>query len=363
MTAPKLSDAEKQQILAQYRQTSETSSTLAGRYGVSTSTISRILKSGIPADEYETLIQQKRATRSGEDAQPLDAVLPIVNEPEAQQLEIEDGIGEQPDQPHHGDEENFQDEIDGVLEATDDRPEITHPPEGVPVSATVTPKLKTTAPILRRRSNSLPEGISEAEAERSPLKPLDRTAQDIEIGSAKPGQQPSEDLILNPTEAEALQELLDEDLLNTDDEDLSDLDDGLDDGLDEDDEDDEDEDSADTVLLVNNRFRDGSVIQVLPFTEAPIPRICYLVVDRSAELITRPLKEFGDLGQIPDEEIQEKTLPVFDNHRVAKRYSNPRTQRVIKLPDGRVLQKASSHLRAKGITLLLIDGQVYSLKE
>jgi hypothetical protein len=117
------------------------------------------------------------------------------------------------------------------------------------------------------------------------------------------------------------------------------------------------------VLLVNNRFRDGSVIQVLPFTEAPIPRICYLVVDRSAELITRPLKEFGDLGQIPDEEIQEKTLPVFDNHRVAKRYSNPRTQRVIKLPDGRVLQKASSHLRAKGITLLLIDGQVYSLKE
>jgi len=73
------------------------------------------------------------------------------------------------------------------------------------------------------------------------------------------------------------------------------------------------------------------------------------------------LKDFGDLGQIPETEFQAKTLPVFDNHRVAKRYSNPRTQRVIKLPDGRVLSKASSHLQAKGITRVLIDGRVYSL--
>jgi hypothetical protein len=34
---------------------------------------------------------------------------------------------------------------------------------------------------------------------------------------------------------------------------------------------------------------------------------------------------------------------------------------VIKLPDAQVLQKTSSHLQAKGITRLLIDGQVYAL--
>jgi hypothetical protein len=84
------------------------------------------------------------------------------------------------------------------------------------------------------------------------------------------------------------------------------------------------------------------------------------VVDRGAELIARPLKEFSDLGRIPLEEVQEKTLPVFDNHKVARRFSN-RSQRVIKVPDGRMLQKTRSHLQAKGITRLLIDGQVYSL--
>ncbi|HAZ49781.1 MAG TPA: hypothetical protein DDW76_37385 [Cyanobacteria bacterium UBA11369] len=84
------------------------------------------------------------------------------------------------------------------------------------------------------------------------------------------------------------------------------------------------------------------------------------MVDRAAELVVKPLKDFADLGLIPTEEVQERTLPVFDNHRVARRFSN-RTQRVIKVPDGKMLQKVGDHLKAKGITRLLIDGQVYSL--
>ncbi|MGL5075437.1 MAG: transposase, partial [Waterburya sp.] len=56
----------------------------------------------------------------------------------------------------------------------------------------------------------------------------------------------------------------------------------------------------------------------------------------------------------------QKTLPVFDNHRIAKRFSH-RRERVIKVPDGRMLQKTSQYLQEKGITRLLIDGQIYSL--
>ena len=72
------------------------------------------------------------------------------------------------------------------------------------------------------------------------------------------------------------------------------------------------------------------------------------------------MAEFGDLGEIPQDEIRQRTLPVFDNHRIAKRFSH-RRERVIKVPDGRMLQKTSRHLQEKGITRLLIDGQVYSL--
>jgi hypothetical protein len=152
-------------------------------------------------------------------------------------------------------------------------------------------------------------------------------------------------------------EILDEDLLDEPD-DLED--DDLDDDLYEDEEDFEDEDYEAPKPLVTRRGNGEVSVQVLPLSVANLPKTCYLVIDRSAELITRPLKDFGDLGLIPSLENQQKTLPIFDNHRVAKRFSTKR-DRVIKVPDSQMLHKASSHLQAKGITRLLIDGQVYSL--
>ncbi len=170
----------------------------------------------------------------------------------------------------------------------------------------------------------------------------------------------SEDLLEETYSAEAstLREMLGEELLDTDEAlaDLEDDDDDLEDEYEDEDEDDLDEE----IILPRRRFPSDALVQVLPLSEASLPKTCYLVVDRAAELITRPLKDFGDLGQIPKEEVQQKTLPVFDNHRVARRFSN-RAQRVIKVPDGRMLQKVSPYLKAKGITRLLIDGQVYSL--
>jgi hypothetical protein len=139
-------------------------------------------------------------------------------------------------------------------------------------------------------------------------------------------------------------------------------------GEEEEDDDDEDEDwdespvdsrsPVDNARLMN---RDRLQIQVIPLSEAVLPRTCYIVIDKFAELIARPLKDFADLGQIPGEEIQQRTLPIFDNHRVAKRFSNNRTQRVIKVPDSRIFHKTIHHLRSKGITRLLVDGQIYSL--
>ena len=131
--------------------------------------------------------------------------------------------------------------------------------------------------------------------------------------------------------------------------------------LDEDDDYEEDWDNeADEEIAYPHAGIGNLDIEILPLADASFPRTCYLVIDRSSELITRPLEDFADLGTIPEEEIQQKTLPVFDNHRVARRFSH-RRERVIKVPDGRMLQKTSSYLEAKGITRLLIDGQVYSL--
>jgi hypothetical protein len=66
------------------------------------------------------------------------------------------------------------------------------------------------------------------------------------------------------------------------------------------------------------------------------------------------------LGQIPEDEVQAKTLPVFENHRVARRFSH-RSQRIIKVPNGNVLKKTCVQLHEKGITRVLINGHVYAL--
>ena len=299
MSARKLTDADKVEIVKLYRETDETTSTLAMRYDVSHSTISRFLKSTLSPSEYEVLIQQKRSGRTlKESAEPEEVE---VEAERSQQLEL--------------------------------------------------PLATTPAAKLRRRRSSAVEEIDiepELEAPSPPREvPAPRAATNGELLSATYAE-----------EASAFREMLGEDLLELQGE-LADLEEDEEDD-EEDFEDGDEEDLEEEAPILRRAVRAGVKVQVLPLSQALIPKTCYLVVDRAAELVARPLKDFGDLGVIPQEEVQERTLPVFDNHRVARRFSN-RTQRVIKVPDGKMLQKVGDHLKAKGITRLLIDGQVYSL--
>ncbi len=124
---------------------------------------------------------------------------------------------------------------------------------------------------------------------------------------------------------------------------------------------DDDEDDFNGFLAGGDlQLKSESLVEVMPFADAVLPKTCYLVIDRTAELVTRPLKDFGELGQIPEAEIQARTLPIFDNHRIARRFSH-RNQRIIKVPDAEMLKKTSLQLSAKGITRLLVNGHIYSL--
>jgi transposase-like protein len=261
MIAHRLTDAEKREIVALYRQSGETAVTLAERFRVSNSTIGRILKGAMSREEYDLLVQQKRSGRATSEVEPAD---------QADQADV------------------------GILE---------------------------------------PMQQQEIAAEEA----------DFEGGDL------SEDALLEVAVD------LDEDILTDELED---------DDLEEEDDDDdelEEDDSGLEGALPTLHLETTGHIQVLPWAEAPMPRVCYLVIDRGAELIAPPLRAFGELGQMSAQEAELKTLPVFDNHRVAKRFSNLRTQRVVKVPDSRLFEKASRHLQAKGIQHLLVDGQVYSL--
>ncbi|WP_016952245.1 hypothetical protein [Anabaena sp. PCC 7108] len=325
----KLTDSDKQEILKLYRETAETTSTLAERYGVSNSTISRLLKSTLPEEEYEYLVSLKRAARTPEGrAQVSYEQLPLLSQPE---LETEAFSSHSPS-----------------LEF---------------------PKVEPQQPVIEEVSESEPgtqpiPAIRRVKTRSSAVEKPKPVVKEIEIvrhklSEPKPLEIPSlPKLVLDdehPVVTAIDDDIFDEDLLDESD----DLDD-LDEDFEDDEEDFEDDDFEEVQPLVAKRRPGEAPVQVLPLSVAHLPKTCYLVIDRSAELITRPLKDFGDLGPIPTIETQQKTLPVFDNHRVAKRFSTKR-DRVIKVPDSRMLHKASTHLQAKGITRLLIDGQVYSL--
>lgn len=330
MTVKKLSDADKNEILNLYRQTGETTSTLAERYGVSNSTISRFLKSTLAEDEYEELIQQKRAARTFGGARQTE----LFSEPEpdvsfAAPVEVETSL-----ETAVGDADFKRVRLRSSA--------ASNPETEMPATAQL-PLFEAPSAIAVSNASPLDE-----DADREPVLRPRRLDSPASVGvSPSPLDEDSD-----AEQASAIAEMLGEDLLD----DSEDLSDDEDEDLEDLDEDDLDEERP----ILKRRVPTQTLVQVLPLSAATLPKTCYLVIDRASELITRPLKDFGDLGQIPSQEVQQKTLPVFDNHRVARRFSTKR-DRVIKIPDSRMLQKAHSQLQAKGITRLLVDGQVYSL--
>jgi hypothetical protein len=397
MSSKKITDADKLEIVDLYRQTGDTTASLASRYGVSNSTISRLLKNSIPEAEYEILIQQKRGSKVGSEEETSattdesNIVTPtaILPAPEIE-CEIDRSDLSSPNM-----------EIDPSVSSTSSTNDL----ELLGSSASITAENNLNSRRVRRRSSApvatdIQEPITFAEpaidvptaqhpAEISSQQDIpNRLSVDAPVTDLPPrtivpppiprspvlrsiladstdryAPPPAAPLPLVEISTDELEEDPDPDDVNA----LAamfgeEIADGEDD--DEPDPEDWDEDATSAYQqLDRNRLltEDRLHIQVTPLSQATLPRTCYIVIDKFAELIVRPLKDFADLGQISGEEIQQRTLPVFDNHRVAKRFSNQRTQRVIKVPDSLVFHKTTQHLRSKGITRLLVDGNIYSL--
>ena len=111
------------------------------------------------------------------------------------------------------------------------------------------------------------------------------------------------------------------------------------------------------LLLVHHV---GEPAQCQPLADAPLPASVYMLVDKTVELQAKPLKDFPELGQLPAGEEERQALMVFANPRQAKRHCG-RTQRVIKVPDTRILERTAPYLIAHGISRVVMEGSLYSL--
>ena len=293
MSPRKLTDATKKEILKLYRETEATTSTLAERYGVSSSTVSRFLKNSFSGEEYEQLIQKKRLARNPRGLEEEEAAADL---PE-KAIEV---ISLRAAHIAAKDEQAFEPPIASVEQLTL-LMDTVYPPEA-------------------------------------------DNPEDTEIN----GDKTLETANLSEFFVEAIEEEEEEDELDED--------------WDEEEDEDEDEEEGELAdSYLGPTIVKTAQLQILPLSAAAFPKTCYLVIDRAAELITRPLKDFAELGKVPPQEIQQRTLPIFESHRIARRFSK-RKEKVIKVPDGRLIEKAHAQLEAKGITRLLMDGRIYALE-
>ena len=299
--AVKLALDDKQEILRLYRESDATTTYLAKQFGISTSTVLRLLQELIPAEEYRLLVSQKKAD------------------------------GKRGSRVSH-ESSNFQ--INQLALLPDDLPTAKDV-----ISSSFDQDDEEIA-IAIDDQQQLNDQIDRVE---SILEELEED--DLEIDD----QEAEDDLDLEADEddldLEAEDDLVDEDNLDLDDE----IDFPEEDG----------DASLEMFAELHGNHSAGDRLEILPLDRADLPLICYIVVDRIAEIITRPLKDFKDLGTIPIEESLSKTIPVFDNHRVARRFSH-HNQRVIKFPSD-LIHITRPKLVQKGITRILFSGQVYTL--
>lgn len=409
MTRSKLSGPEKQEIAALFEHQQESIASLAERYQVSSSTIRRLLKN-LPAaaKAKASALEQSLSDASSPEISSPGAAFFETPSPESDLLEspalespaseaalassrpkpvpkvskkneaiasstlassAPQALGLEGSQVESAQVESAQVESAQAELAQDFSEAIAQNPQPEEPSAT--------QPPVRRRP--VPKKVLDKAAEltgKATPDPTSFTQQQGEALSAE-GLKPLAAVL--PAVEEELSEIVQEigqdprkkfvaDVLNGDDGDDGDGDDGDGDNDDDDDDFEDLDDDLEDGFDDAEGFEVGSGLQlnaeglmaVVPFAEAILPKTCYLVIDRTAELVTRPLKDFGELGQIPGDEVQSRTLPVFDNHRIARRFSH-RNQRIIKIPNAEILKKTCTQLAAKGITRLLVNGQIYSL--
>ncbi|NER00477.1 MAG: helix-turn-helix domain-containing protein [Cyanothece sp. SIO2G6] len=353
--APKLTDSDKNTIVELYQHPDESTATLASRYGVSSSTISRILKQVLSEQQYKEIVKQKKGGGSKPQTKGsgVSVSKPSIPEPSIpeQQTKL---VGISNDVPSKRVKPKDTQSVKSVISKSSSQ--LEEPSE---------PSLASNqSDVAEQEPNGVaPKPTPVEQADNLQLSLADTAPPPPILKKNRPKPSVPQDNLTDdwgdeiPANLLDMEDLDDEEL---DDEDLDDLEGDLDDDDDNssDGDDFSDLDEGDLAFPLN-----ADMLSVLPFSEAKLPRTCYLIIDRAAELITRPLKAFSDLGEVPAADVDELTLPIFDNHRVAKRFVNRRTQRIVKVPDAQVLRKTSSYLMDKGITRLLLGGQVYALMD
>lgn len=365
MAAPRLSDAQKQELLGRFRD-GESSQALAEHYGCSANTVTRVVKGLLQPAAYEELkrIRSRRLAGAGPALRQPELSLALQMQPAAAsdrlQLEPDPQVAAAP----------------GAVEGEPlwrSGPAAADPCDLLPgrrqpqATAAITDQHDEADSALDRDGE--PEqldgddlyevSMEEEETEEEEHKGSD--PEDDELDGPDPDGSELDAADLDATDLDAAD-------MDTDDDDFGE-DDPEDDILDDEDLESDDFD----VEFDHGDDPEGSdsradlpaqrpACVVIPWSDGDIPDSGYLLVDKTVELQALSLAEIPELGLLAPEEEQRQALVIYTNPRQAKRLCG-RSQRVIRIPDTQVLARTAPYLLAQGISRVVIEGSLYALPE
>jgi len=323
MAATRLSDSQKTELVSGF-QAGESTQALADRFGCSANTVTRVARTLLGAVAYEQLKRQR--LRGGSEAAQAELL----------ELPLTDTTGGDRD-PAPAPAADLP-EVTDTAELGDDTPDraaaFEDEDEAAPVVAVV---------LGREEAEDEPE--MEDEPETDDLLPVAIDEEVVDAGVvAEFDAGVDSDLDSEYGDDE-------EDISDVEDDEVVDVDQGVD-----------DDQAAFLPIAVFGFGGDdhGSPAELRPLASAQLPASVYMLVDKTVELQARPLSEMVELGQLPPGEQERRALVVFTNPRQAKRLCG-RTQRVIKLPDTRVIERTAPYLLNQGISRVVIEGTLYAL--
>ena len=98
----------------------------------------------------------------------------------------------------------------------------------------------------------------------------------------------------------------------------------------------------------------------IPISKVDFPKVVYMLIDKKIELETKYLKEYPDWQFLPQEELSRKTIQIFIDLKVAKRFCNA-NQKVLKVPNSDVFRIVAPLLLEKGISRIVSEDKLISL--
>ena len=116
------------------------------------------------------------------------------------------------------------------------------------------------------------------------------------------------------------------------------------------------------IVPLNEDFEDSNQkdLSSVSIDDLNFPSIVYMIVDKKIELKIRVLKEFPQWQFLSKDELERKTIQIFNDLKTAKTECS-KENKVIKIPNTNVFKIVSKILTSRGISRIIYDDKLIAL--